>query len=332
MTRFLFFIFLLTAALSPAGTLNGAVSTKYFHFDILPERHKLLKEIIQSADEKYQSMADAMGLPPKSPVTVQVADTFKQFLAFQGEEGAQVEWAVGIAFPKKLKMVLRIDRENFFTLEQTFMHELNHVLLLGGAKQRHFPKWFSEGLAIYFSGEGVWRRLDVALNAASTNSMIPLEQLTFRFPEAGSALNLAYAQSGLFVRNLIESYGMDTMQELIRQVSRDGNFFSTFLKLYGRHAQTAYDDWAAGFRQGGSLLYVLVDEFLLWFIITFIFILGYVKVRRQRRLQMAEMEDYEQEYPEDYRDEDKYLYIHSIDEVEPIDRTDHNPEGKEQQW
>lgn len=269
------------------------VKTKYFRFELHSGRDLLLQDIIQNCDKWYADMASNLGVKPEKNITILAADSYDEFIKFQSYEGARVEWAVGIAFPEQKTIIIRLDKNYLFTLKQTFLHEINHILLLQGKMKKFFPAWFTEGVAIYFSGEGVWSRLDVAIKAASINSMVPLEQITFHFPTSSRELHLAYAESGLFVRYLIKEYGKNKLIKLIQSVRQSGKFFTNFLHIYGLDAQSAFLKWSKTLKDSSSILIFFNDGTIMWFAMTIIFILGYIKIIRKRKKRLQAMQEQE---------------------------------------
>ena len=84
-------------------------------------------------------------------------------------------------------------------------HEMVH-LVIGEAETRqgvNFPRWLSEGVATFISGEMDLSRLLHLSWAQVTRRSISLDTLTVRFPEDPAMAEAAYAQSFLFVQYLM---------------------------------------------------------------------------------------------------------------------------------
>jgi hypothetical protein len=94
-------------------------------------------------------------------------------------------------------------------------HESLHAQLSPLAPQA--PKWFHEGVAQSFAGEGQWVRPAWALLVRNRN-WIPFASLdgSFQVFEKGSDANLAYAESLALVDYLRETAGEGAIAEALR--------------------------------------------------------------------------------------------------------------------
>ena len=109
-------------------------------------------------------------------------------------------WSVGVAYPKKRTIIMFSPtgalREGLHgSTARTFVHELSHVALFEILGRRHPPRWLDEGVAQMVAQE--WSSYDsVRLTAAVLfDGLIPLSELTTRWPKTGSRAKLAYAVS-----------------------------------------------------------------------------------------------------------------------------------------
>jgi hypothetical protein len=282
---------LLLVLLAWAPGRAGEIRTPHFLFRFDDAHWLAVEPIVRVAEAELVRLALEQGAPRPGLITVDVTDTLEEFAARQGREADDVDWAVGITDPRARRILLRIDKTHLFTLEETFLHEVSHAVLLGGVARGTFPRWFSEGLAIAQSGEPLANRLKSAMDAATTHSLLPLEKLDFGFPAQGPALHLAYAESGFFVRGLLREHGPGRVRELIRTVRREGRFWVSFEKVLGVSVEEAERRFARGLEQRSSWLRVLTDDMLLWGLAAFLMIFAFIAKRRQISRQIAAMPD-----------------------------------------
>jgi stage II sporulation protein D len=161
------------------------------------EIESLLSEV-QSHRRSLEARLSAAGLSTHLPtVEIFVNETTGNFVGRTG----QPPWAAGASKGNRIELqpLTVLKRRNVLTT--TLRHELVHVLIdnIGG----HTPRWFAEGLAIYFAGEGP------LVSSNSTRSTITTDQIEQRLAAAKTAAEMkaAYAAAYNEVRRLVNSEG-----------------------------------------------------------------------------------------------------------------------------
>jgi len=280
-------LLLLTLATLPARA-EGRFTWRYH-----PEREAAMAPLVAEAEATLDALAAQIGVPAPTSVEVVIAGDLEAFQGAQGRAPGQegIDWAVGIAYPERGRILLRVDRTHPFTLEETFRHELSHLLRLTGVPRGAYPRWFSEGLAILQSGEPLVARLDSAMSAATTGQLIPLDRLSARFPGEGPALRLAYAQSGLFLRWLVGQRGDEPLRGLIADVRAGRSFAGGFEARLGESVGQAFAAWRLVLEKSASWWRVLADDMLIWGAVTLLFVVAGVRARRRARRRLEQMED-----------------------------------------
>jgi hypothetical protein len=126
-------------------------------------------------------------------------------------------------------------------------HELTHQLVQGDLERaRPVANWYKDGLAEYVASEVVarrqpgyvaeqWReRRQHVASALCGGEYRHLEDLSTGALWNGAAdLPLAYAQSALAVRSLVERHSMDAVAEVVRQTAAPGSFPTAFTRVFG---------------------------------------------------------------------------------------------------
>ena len=140
---------------------------------------------------------------------------------FQAAVHAPIQdWAIGCAFPLSRRIIIQNPRviiQRDFQLAQVIRHEIVHVVF-GQRTQKaigKIPRWFVEGVAIYFSGEWAPRRNDALMKHIFSKSVIPLAELTNRFPKSENLAQLAYAESQNAVEWLAETHGVEKLWDIV---------------------------------------------------------------------------------------------------------------------
>ncbi|MCB9728193.1 MAG: hypothetical protein H6744_09875 [Deltaproteobacteria bacterium] len=302
---FLLSLLLLGSALAPTVRAADAppevlVATPHFRFHRVPGTENATRRLAASAEARYRvlcSMLDACDLDPRllgpdAPVEVWLADDAERFAAVFPAGSAMGEWAVGVAFPPERRMVLRAHGSALFSLAETFDHELSHILLHAAVGAQPVPRWFTEGVAIWQAGEDVLDRLVPARRAALTRSLIPLEDLSRGFPAQGAPLELAYAQSALFVHWLEREYGATALPRLARAMREGAPFEQAFDRAFGAPVATLEGQWLEGMEQNSPAIGLIADPEFLWGLTALLFLwAAALRMLRRRRALAAMSED-----------------------------------------
>ena len=129
---------------------------------------------------------------------------------------------VAYAVPRKNLIVIDYSKMHThpFTVEITLKHELSHLLLHHHIRGNHLPKWLDEGLAQWASGgiaEIMTGEKHAALHqAALSNRLIPLSDLSRTFPEDEKGLLLAYEESKAMVEYIDGEFGSQGLLTVLR--------------------------------------------------------------------------------------------------------------------
>ena len=208
--------------------MNGYVTKSFEDFTLkMPKREwpiygeralTLLREAKQVLCEKY-------GLDLKRPVLVEFFGAQQDFaIRTFGALGGQ--GMLGVCFGTVVTMnspgSLAHGRNNW---ESTLWHEFCHVITLTVTKNR-MPRWLSEGISVYEE-----RRRDPAwgmpMDATFRGMVLDEETLTpvsrlsgaFMNPETQDHLMFAYFESSQVVEYLLEKYGKEKFQGILRDLA-----------------------------------------------------------------------------------------------------------------
>ena len=136
-------------------------------------------------------------------------------------------WATGLAMRSDRLILVTLtatDDARVTDAEDIFLHEVVHIAEWDAAGGNKTPIWFSEGLAIHVSGEFSFERSKVLVEAAIRNKLLPLSELSDKYPGDGRRVNVAYAQSADLVGWLEENYGPGFLSALLWRVRKGDEF------------------------------------------------------------------------------------------------------------
>jgi hypothetical protein len=128
------------------------------------------------------------------------------------------DWIAGHADPALgvVMVVIGPGAEQNLTMEQRIPHELMHVMLYRAlsAGYTNIPAWLNEGMATLVEMHPNTEYDRVLKDAASGNTLIPLNTLCASFPADTAQAFLAYAESRSFTNYLKQTYGSSGLLKL----------------------------------------------------------------------------------------------------------------------
>jgi hypothetical protein len=264
---------------------GASIDLEHFSFHASEGTAGATRRLAEVAEARFDTLCAPIGACDlvDTPIDVWLAEDAEAFASAFPDGSPMSEWAVGVTFVGKNRVVLRAHGSALFSLLETFDHELSHVLLHKIAARDKIPRWFSEGVAIWQAGEAVVQRLASAQHASLTSNLIPLADLTDRFPRRGPEVSLAYAQSSLFVRYLERQHGVDALPVLIAKLGAATSFDEAFQEVYGAPVVAVEALWAEELDQNTAWIALARDSNLLWGAMSILFVLtSWVKLRRRR--------------------------------------------------
>ena len=215
---------------------------------------------------------------------------------FQAAVHAPIQdWAIGCAFPLSRRIIIQNPRviiQRDFQLSQVIRHEIAHIIF--GQRTRKaigkIPRWFVEGVAIYFSGEWTPQRNDVLMKHILSKSVIPLAALTDRFPKSENLAQLAYAESQNAVAWLAETEGVEKLWQIIDRLASGDDLDTAFRDSIGLQLNTFDAKWRKSLSQRYHWAAILSNSYLFWGSLAFFFIFVYLRYWRYKRRRLRQLE------------------------------------------
>lgn len=223
-------------------------------------------------------------------------------------------WASGLALLGHDVILVRLDPRGGARLEldRTLAHELSHIALHHHVDGRRLPTWFIEGFALLQTEQWNVDRAGPLAEAGLTDSLIPLYELNSGFPPEANRAQLAYAESGHFVRWLIAEKGRDTFREFTGRLGEGEPFAEAFEATYERSFFSYERQWRERFAVEGGWLAIVVGSTTLFFAMSVLFLALYLRVRHRRKRAFARLENLPpDEVPEHLRNFGPFSQIRS---------------------
>lgn len=289
--KLLLLVMILLCAACPCRAFD-TIATRQFVFYATPDDRRAAAYLAKTADATLQAMAASLGLAAGGPVDVYVTGDIGAFYRARPDAGRLPAWAAGAAWPEKKLIVIRTGRGG--DIGQTFVHELNHVLLgraFRGAGR--VPRWLSEGLAMIWADEWSLHRLTTMTIAALSGKLLPMDELADRFPADLAAAEIAYCQSFYFIAFLKREFGEPAFQRFFHEYTKYRDFRGAVRLAFQMDWFELDRLWRRHVALNFSWLPLVTSTSTLWFLAALLFIAGYIRKKRKARQLLRQWEQQE---------------------------------------
>lgn len=205
------------------------------------------------------------------------------------------EWAVAVSQSSD-RIFFRLDLVDTTPankLELVLDHELIHQLLnhLGGAR---LPRWFEEGLCVAYAGSPYLEMNSTLQHSAAAHRLPTFDETALLFHGNSTEAAKAYAIGHEAVRSMIERYGLESVQRIVKGVGRGEEFEAAFQRVTGESLAAFEEGWRERVTPWLPFwLYVFVADLglsLIWIGAVLVFV-GWLRRRLRRDRAMRSLED-----------------------------------------
>lgn len=216
------------------------------------------------------------------------------------------EWGGGGAIGMNT-IVVNIDKNPFLNHNtfRTTVHELTHIVINRIAGDLPIPRWFHEGVAMNLSGDATQEENYTISKALFMGSLMPFSSIDSVNAFGMFRAELAYCQSRQAVNYLIKTYGQEVLGEILDASVITGSFWigvQNVLELSEMEIEHYSREYI--FNTHGKFLW-LVDKYIIWVCILFLFFLAYamsvIRVRKKKALLAMEDLELEEELEQEKR-------------------------------
>jgi hypothetical protein len=282
-----------SAASAPDDALS--VSQGHFVFRFVEADRALVAALERVADRSWERVSADLGSAPTSPITVVLAATDESFNQLQLPGEPLPEWAMGVAYPEAMTMVIRSyhvagsPRQDVGTI---FVHELAHLALGARFGGRPIPRWLNEGLAMYEAGE--WRpeqEWDLVWTVLA-NRVPPLDALTGAFEKSEAEARTAYRLSSALIAHMIATYGREAFGAFVGRLAEGRSLEEAMIGALGVSPLLFEQRWRAHLDRRYAWIPLITSSTALWVVVMGVTIAAYAaKRRRSRRILKAWAEE-----------------------------------------
>jgi hypothetical protein len=272
--------------------------TPHFSLYYQQKDHLLADYIMERVEEDYKRIIRHIGIDPGIKARVYIAPDRSSYRALQPSGKKTHKWSIGVFYPHQNLILLlspKVQKETHPDLQQIMAHELTHFILYTVTREKgiDLPIWLHEGLAMYEAKQWNWHYRRIMAETALTRSFLPLSSITKGFPPQKRLADRAYAQSISLIAYIINKYGADYLNRLIRNLVGGKQTSEAFFNVFGIPLEGFEKNWHMYLRRRYNWIPFLTSGFAIWFLISILFLGIYVHKRRlaKKRIALWDIED-----------------------------------------
>ncbi|SYZ72459.1 conserved hypothetical protein [Candidatus Zixiibacteriota bacterium] len=231
---------------------------------------------------------------------IYISDNLEEFKKVVGS--AFPDWGAAAALP--YRRLIAIKSPAHFRLgkplRELLIHEYAHLALAHRLGLVQAPRWLDEGLAMRLSAEWGWEQNLSMSRAAIFNAFVPLRQIDRMNLFTEGEAQIAYSESYLAVKYLLDSYGRETFNLFLNKLKEGKDTDEALFAATGSH----YDDFEKEFfdylHNRYNLMTFFGDTIYFWSILGLIVIVAAVLSFFRRKKKYKEWEEEEKYQSRDF--------------------------------
>ncbi len=202
--------------------------------------------ILETTEMALSQIEQSFALIPTSEIKVVLYNSPQELqsaLALVGlpQTAGHAEPASGVIY-----LSANVGAEGLVQLERLLPHELVHLLLnQGPGAAVEYPPWLAEGMATLVEGTPSLAGHNALELAIQTKSLLRFTDLCSAFPAASDGAQLAYAQSGSFLRYMVDIYGVGGINKLLEAYQEGASCTGAVQRVYQRSLDQLQSEWEA---------------------------------------------------------------------------------------
>jgi hypothetical protein len=203
-------------------------------------------ELLDAVDAALSRLAANTGAELTDPVRLYI---YASSSDLRGSMIFPQEWTGGVAFTEYGVVTIGIppDAGGLAWGTRAIAHELTHLVVhqVTFNPYNSLPTWLDEGISMSAEGELDDQFVEVLSDAISNDSLISVRSLASPFSAYTYEALLSYAESFAVVTYLIDTYGRDSMLELLNTFAQGSGYDEALTGVYGLDMDSLNAAWQA---------------------------------------------------------------------------------------
>jgi peptidase MA superfamily protein len=271
------------------------LKSEHFIAEFPENQEKAAKDFLEMAENARRIVNKRCSIPLNVTIRLVYCPTERDFIQ---KSGINPEHFLACANPIQRRICINGERYRSLAPKEAFgviVHEYAHVYI-GQIAAAPLPRWLDEGIAQHLAGEWTFRRSVKLSTVRLFGNLIHLNQIDSHFHGNRSEIELAYIQSYSITEFITRRlFGEEGLEAFIRKLSSQKEGKKIISQLNDSIILRSIEEqWKASL--GGRLrniIFIFTSGSVLWFALASLFILAYLKKRRQVKEQLKIWEEEE---------------------------------------
>jgi hypothetical protein len=315
MTRWIYILICLSILIFSNGKAQESVERNYYvyHFDS--------PLFVQTADsalgDARTRLINILGDSLRYRPDIYISGSLSEFKELVGS--AFPDWGGAAAIPYRRLIAIKSPAHFSLgrSLREFLQHEYTHLALEDRLFHAPAPRWLDEGLAMYVSAEWGWEENLIMSRAVIFGSIIPLEEIETLNQFSGGKAQIAYSESYLAVKYLLDNYGRESFYILLNELAGRKSVDRALFNATGSGYAGFEKEYFSFLRQRYNLMSFFIDTIYLWIFLALVVAVGFILYLRRRKKYFARWEDEERLESRDFDYGDANDPEHIDDEDKP---------------
>jgi hypothetical protein len=272
----------------PPPLVTGEVATPRFRVRFTERSEGVAQTLAGRVEHVRDSFRDVLGRDWPGITEVRVGMGREEMRQLAPGAEPVPRWAEALAYPERNLILLDARTLVQPTGEVTLRHELSHVAL--GQLAPSWPHWFQEGIAMYLTGDRFSITQYAAMFRAVTNDrLFDFQDLAESWPQQPQDVEIAYAQSVVFVAHLVDRFGSQRLGELVDHVRAGAPFEVAFARAFQTSVGVEQRVWEEELPRRYSWVPIVTGGSVFWGVAALLTVAAWVRRSRVQSLRRAEM-------------------------------------------
>jgi hypothetical protein len=272
----------------PPTLVTGEVSTPRFRVRFTERSEGVSRTLAGRLEQVRDAFQDVLGRDWPGVTEIRVGMGRDELRQLAPSLEPVPRWAEALAYPERNLILLDARSLVQPSGEVTLRHELSHVAL--GQLGRGWPRWFQEGVAMYLTGDRFSLTQYAAMFRAVTNDrLFDFQDLAESWPQQPQDVEIAYAQSVVFVAHLVDHFGSEKLGELLDHVRAGAPFEVAFARAFQTSVGVEQHAWQQELPSRYSWVPIVTGGSVFWSAAAVLAVAAWIRRRRVQGLRRAEL-------------------------------------------
>jgi len=279
-----------------ANALSFApVRREYHHYVFFYEERDsiLVNKLVHHVEQPLIDIERFLDLDADTTIHIHFTKSPKEY---QREANMDIpEWSQAIAFTGSNTIIMNLaTAEAIQQSPQILIHELFHIFLSIKYPEIRIPVWMNEGLAKYFSQDGLsFEDKRILANALSSRKIIYLNELENLIDFSPVKARLGYIEALSAVQFFIKHHGLVKIREVMDRYDKKNDLNLAFSQSVGYDFVHFEGLWYRDLKDRSRWLIFLNFDYVLWLSIGLLFISAIIFIRKRNRKKIREWDQNE---------------------------------------